>query len=197
MSKLLTRRAGLALTAKIYELAAQYSHEELMSFLNDKSLTNSLTVKSVVKNLAALHDEVEQSELGTHQTNLMDVGSDEQARKRSAVYRDDDGWKVVRHSDKGSYTKKNSFYMDESSLKTLLADEKVFPSLSDAIAATGIPGRPKEARSRYVSRVHKEFEDMNYEQKKAFIQRLSKVVRDSSKDSESFIYRWSELIKGM
>lgn len=159
------RQMRLFLSAKLYELAAEFTDSELNSILQDYS--SQLTTPGIREAIRAL--------MLLHRESADTTGSKEGIETLQRVHAQAD-----------------TPVQQASSLSMLLHDRAVFPNISEIADAVDFPARPKEARDRYIARVTKHVESLTPLERTAFIDTLRSRLK---RQPENFISKWSRLIK--
>ncbi|MDL9997239.1 hypothetical protein QTI24_01410 [Variovorax sp. J22P240] len=140
-----SRQKGLYLVARLYELAAEFSDQELQEISNDQSRQPaSPAIKHAIDALIQLHREVESIEPP----------------------------EAVKNS-KSSSGKVISPTAEASSLADLLGDRNSFPTVADIANALEIPARSKESRERYIARVSRLVGAMDSRGRKLLLRRVA------------------------
>lgn len=170
MKNMTTRQRSLYLSAKLYELAAEFTDSELSEILSEQSTRSKpIAISQAIRALMQLHDEVMPPESKADSTDR------EVAR-------------AVNAEEAADRTPSRQ----TSSLPTLLDDREAFPTVADIAKALRIDARPKEPRDRYVTRVTKLVENMSSRERSMFFNELAITL---NKRPDNFISRWSKLIK--
>lgn len=149
MNKSTVRQRRLYLSAKLYELAAEFTDTELAAMLSQQILEGGRHKPSsqVIRALLQLHhNEVDQNP--SHPTNL-DVRSD---RKRQAS-------------------------SQASSLVALFNDTSAFPSVASIAEITGFSSRIKESRERYTTRLINHVDALAKQDRLEFLEAINKRLQ--------------------
>lgn len=152
MSNVNPRQRALLLIARLYELAADYSDEELLAILRDQSRkNNNSAVVKAIQALVGIHKETEESAQFSLHGRYQEMS--DRLGLQSAEF---------------------------SSLAKLLDDRSSFPTVGDIANATGIAARPKEARERYISRLVRKIEGMSASERMSVFERVAKGTKAKS-----------------
>lgn len=165
-----SRQKSLYLAAKLYELAAEFTDDELKVMLQEQTrMAASAAVQAAIRALIELHREPTPSV-----EEITSSGSAEHAKSDA-------------HTQEAS--------SEASSIAAMFDDRSAFPTVAAISGAVQIEGRPKESRERYMARVIRHIESMSASERRAFYDGLAS--RLNSNQADNFISRWSRLIKEM
>ena len=162
------RQRHLYLVAKLYELAAEFTDEELQRILDERFKPSDETgLRNAIHALIELHAVPLQERLNA----VTDTSIEK---------------------NKGQRTVGVSTF---SSLQQIFGDRAAFPSLEDIakVLPLVIEPRPKEARERYISRIIRKIESLPEGDQKFFQAMLSQQL--NKKSPTTFISKWTKLIK--
>jgi len=181
MSSSSYRQKHLALVARLYELAAQFSDEELREIR--ATLTRSSDeagLRAAIDALIQMHESLSVKAKSPVASATRDFARDLKAvteRPRRIVSR--------RHSVSGAM------------LREILQNSEAFPKIQDVAALMPIDLQPlpKEGRDRYVRRILRVIDTLE-ESKRAHI-RAAVELALKQKGSGTFISDWKSLIKGL
>jgi len=165
-----SRQKSLYLAAKLYELAAEFTDEELKVMLQEQTrMAASVAVQAAIRALIELHREPTPSvEEITNGVSAQDAKHDTHALQTSS---------------------------EASSIAAMFDDRSAFPTVAAISEAVQIECRPKESRERYMARVVRHIESMSASERKVFFDGLA--TRLNNNQADNFISRWSRLIKEM
>lgn len=176
-----SRRRLLLLASKFYELAAEFSDDELEALLHESSKhADTQILSSGIKVLMRLHKSSSSFEKFDALTPL-------DMPLPPALSKD---W---RENQTNSPFDRN-FSRQPAALFALFGDRDAFPFVTDIAKVTGIPPRSKEARERYLMRLVKWAEGLTSVEREKFFNKITKELKIGRED---FISNWSQLIKGL
>jgi hypothetical protein len=165
MKNMTPRQRYLYLSAKLYELAAEFTDSDLIAMLRERSTEGNAAnaTNSVIRALMDLHRSPSERSNRHIDYEMGDQGNQSQPPSQQA-----------------------------SSLLALLEDRSAFPSVAGIAAVVGLPARPKEARNRYIARVIRQVEAMTKQDRANVFEGLAIHL---NRQPESFISKWSKVIK--
>lgn len=176
MNQKTVRQSYFRILSRLYDLASEFSVDELKDVQEAFIERGNNSHATVVGSLIEIH-------------NNAAVGMTKQAS----------GLPLLK-SEFPSPTKRSSASTDNRrllALRNLLMIPEVFETTRDIqnLPSVRVEHRPKESRERYIKRVIAAYNNMSNEQKKA----LRKGIADhvARKSSQSFVSRWTSLIKDL
>lgn len=165
MNRMTARQRYLYLSAKLYELAAEFTDSELVAMLREQSKDRSATDATIqaVRALLELHRSPSGENIPRIERDLIEQGSPS-----------------LPTSQQGS------------SLLALFEDGVEFPTVARIAALVGVPARTKEARNRYLARMVRRVDAMTKQERARF---FGDMATRLNRQPESFIAKWSKVIK--
>lgn len=196
------RQRGLLLIAKLYELAADFSDEELDAIYKDQvKRSQNSGVLAAIKSLSDINAENHQPASTVNRVRVnLDYGSSglKSTKLSSLDNGDSENIRPIPTHNRGRVNLEHGFggskTAELSSLAELLADRRSFPSVADISRLVGIEARAKESRDRYILRVLKKIQGLPAGDRAEL---FNKIAREMKSKSGSFISNWSKLIKEM
>jgi hypothetical protein len=166
-----TRQKQLYLVAKFYDLAAEFSLDELKIIRDDLSASNEqLAIRRAVDALIRLHGVGHESHLQQMSSGSKNQEIDKKEQEKAASV--------------------NVRYLEE-----IFNNKSIFPLLHDVAAVVpGLSPVHKESRSRYIKRIIHHVSSMGISEKKKFMDGLAVVL---NKQPSNFISQWKVLIKDL
>ena len=167
MKNLTPSHRYLYLSAKLYELAAEFSESELQTVLHELGRDGGMpsAAQQAVAGLIRLHQ--------SPSVKSSPSPSPRVTKRAQAPLNFASGGHAP-------------------ALLSLFADRSAFPRVANIAAVVGVPTREKEARDRYLARVARQVDAMDELDQKEFYISLNTRLQ---KQPESFIARWSKVIK--
>jgi Arc/MetJ-type ribon-helix-helix transcriptional regulator len=164
-----SRQKSLYLAAKLYELAAEFTDDELQTMLQEHFRQSaSSAIQAAIQALMQLHKEsetVEQPSANASPPGAQVADAANRARSPQTAY-----------------------------LADLFDDRTAFPTVADIADALRIEAKPKEARERYIARASRMVDAMDVQAKATFFAELRSRLNTRP---NNFISKWSKLIKEM
>lgn len=182
MNRSTPRQRHLSLVARLYELAAQFSDQELRDIRSTHlRASDDAGLKAAVDALIQMHE------------GLDTRGEDPAAlasKAESLVATPNAPLKRVRMS-----ARRINGTVDV--LRSVLQNESVFPKLQDVaiVMPQDLQPLPKEGRERYIRRVLRVVTTFDEDKKKRLLNSVNVALQH--KASGSFLSDWKNLIKGL
>lgn len=180
MSSLSYRQKHLSLVARLYELAAQFSDEELREIRSTLTRpSDEAGLRAAIDALIQMHESLSIKAKSQVPITVSDLEKDLKAAAGAK--------RIVsrRHSVSGAM------------LREILQNSEAFPKVQDVAALMPIDLQPlpKEGRDRYVRRILRIIDTLD-ENKKAHVRSAVELAL-KQKGSGTFISDWKSLIKGL